>query len=70
MCNFCEPKGWQKKVCCICGAGSSAYISVSIATENDDEPYPYTQTDLCKNCWIEHGIDPAINHNRECCSNL
>ena len=64
MCNFCEPDGWHKKCCCICGSGSTVYISISIATDND-ESYPYTQTDLCKKCWIEYGIESAMDHNKE-----
>jgi hypothetical protein len=66
MCNFCEPNGWNKKACCICGIGVGVYISILIATENTDEIYPYTQTDHCKKCWDEYGIESAMDHNREC----
>ena len=66
MCSFCEPHGWDKKCCCICGSGSSAYISISIATGHADNLYPYTQTDLCRNCWDKYGINPAIDHNSVC----
>lgn len=64
-CNFCKPKGWDKKCCCICGSGTPAYISICIATENGDEQFPYTQTDLCKQCFDEYGMESAINHNVE-----
>ena len=64
MCNFCEERGWKKKCCCICGVGVEAYISISIATGGDDL-FPYTQTDLCKSCFDEVGIEAAINHNDE-----
>ena len=65
MCNYCEPNGWRRKSCCICGVGSEVYISISIAT-GEDEEFPYTQTDLCKKCWDEHGVRCAIEHNKEC----
>jgi hypothetical protein len=65
MCDFCEPNGWNKKCCHICGAGSSVYISIAIATENKEELYPYSQTELCKDCWDKYGIDVAMDHNRE-----
>jgi hypothetical protein len=66
MCDFCEPNGWNKKCCCICGAGSSVYISITIATGNKDELYPYSQIELCKDCWDKYGIDVVTDHNREC----
>ncbi len=68
MCNFCEPKGWKKKVCNFCGTTKphTVYISIAIATDRDDEEFPYTQTDLCKPCFETIGIDSFIDHNNEC----
>ena len=64
-CNLCTPNGWNKKCCSICGHGPPVYISICITTVNDDEQFPYTQTDLCKKCYAEYGIESAFDHNRE-----
>lgn len=69
MCNFCEPNGWRRKTCCICGVSKprdAVYISISIATNDPEELFPYTQTDYCKECWVEYGIVSAFEHNYEC----
>ncbi len=67
MCNFCEPNGWKRKVCNICGTTREheVYISISIALENEDD-YPYSQTDLCRDCYDKYGIESAMDHNLEC----
>lgn len=64
-CNFCRPKGWTKKACNICGAGSACYISITISVPNGSD-YPYSQTDLCRECWEKYGIAAALDHNAQC----
>lgn len=69
MCNYCDPKGWNKKCCGICGVGSDAYISISIAVPHGED-FPYSTTDLCEKCWKEHGISAALQHNEQCRADL
>ena len=63
MCSWCEPGGWKNRHCNICGFGHPAYVSISIATDADDSDYPYTTTDLCRECWVALGIGAALAHN-------
>ena len=65
MCNRCDPNGWNRICCNICGAGTQPYISISIAT-GDESLFPYTTTDLCLKCYGEHGITAALEHNAGC----
>ena len=66
-CSLCEPNGWNRKVCCLCGFDTvgGVYISISIRIETDDSQYPYSTTDMCQSCWEEHGIVVALTHNDE-----
>lgn len=64
MCMFCDPSGWDRACCNICGAGSKVYASISISMPHGNA-YPYTQTDLCRKCFDEHGIQAAIEHNND-----
>jgi len=52
-CNHCEPHGWRRICCGMCGAGHQAFVVVMIATEDpaEDAQYPYTETAMCKKCW-------------------
>lgn len=56
---------WKDRTCDICGIGSKTYISVCIQTENEDNDYPYTETNLCRDCFNKLGVQPAFDHNRE-----
>ena len=69
MCNYCEPIGWGRKCCDICGAGSTAYISISISVPHGGD-FPYSTTDLCEKCWAEYGINVATDHNAQCREDL
>ena len=62
-CNRCNPSGWRDLTCAFCGLGSEVYISIAIAT-NDDSDFPYSSMELCKECFDEHGVEPAFEHNR------
>lgn len=68
MCNFCEPKGWNKKNCHVCGIHAKTYISLSVGME-DGSDFPYVTVELCKECFDEHGIqgiyDVAMKSVRE-----
>lgn len=64
MCHYCDPNGWKRKACNICGT-TRVYISICVALENDDD-YPYSQTDLCRECYGAYGIESAMDHNLEC----
>lgn len=64
-CNHCEPMGWHNKTCSICGVGSACYISISISVPHGHD-YPYSQTDLCRECWAKYGITAALDHNAQC----
>lgn len=70
MCNYCEPHGWENKCCCICGAGSKCFISISIHSPNNENLFPYTTTDLCESCYKKYGIESAFEHNKELTPNF
>ena len=59
-----EPFGFNKMTCNFCGVNNPVFISIMIATDDGSE-YPYTQTDMCKSCWQEFGINAAFEHNSE-----
>lgn len=62
-CNHCDPNGFNSKACNFCGIhGDKVYISICIRL-NEVETYPYTETDMCRKCWDEIGIDGALQHN-------
>ena len=66
MCTFCEPNGWKRNSCVIC-TKLDVYISISLTIDTDeDNPFPYSRTDLCKDCWGKYGIEEAFHHNRIC----
>ena len=57
---------WNERCCSFCGIGSQAYISIRIDMPDPEAPpeYGYTETDMCKKCWREMGIEAAFGHNR------
>lgn len=59
-------RGWHRMTCSFCGIGSKVHISILIATDHKGNPYPYSQTEMCNKCWNEHGIEAAMEHNRQC----
>ena len=63
-----DPDGWRGMTCSFCGTTRphEVYISILIATDDSESEYPYSQTDMCRQCWEEHGIDAAFEHNRNC----
>jgi len=69
VCNYCDPKGWEKKVCNYCGAGSTVYISISISVPHGGD-FPYSTTDLCERCYKTHGAGTAFGHNSQCREDL
>jgi hypothetical protein len=64
MCNWCEPDGWHRRTCSICGVGSQAFVSISFETY-PNEDFGYTTTDLCRKCWEKHGVEAAMAHRSE-----
>jgi hypothetical protein len=62
-----DPEGWNRLVCNYCGTTKphKLYISILIATD-DGGPFPYSQTEMCKECWEEYGISAAMEHNAMC----
>ena len=69
MCNYCEPNGWKKKCCNFCGIGTPTFISISIAVPHGSD-FPYSSTDLCDQCWLEYGMQAALDHNAQCRNDL
>lgn len=68
-CNYCDPDGWGRKTCALCGAGSHVYISISIAVPHGGA-FPYSTTDLCEKCFAEYGVECALEHNAQCREDL
>jgi hypothetical protein len=63
-----DPNGWRSMTCCICGNTKphEVYININIATNDPDSQFPFSETNLCKECWNEHGIESAMEHNAQC----
>jgi hypothetical protein len=63
-----DPNGWRGMCCNFCGSGSEGkvYISILIATDDPESEYPYSQIEMCRECWNENGIEAAMEHNAEC----
>lgn len=67
MCNHCDKYGFDRKCCNYCGIhGDKVFISISIRLDIKKEgfEFPYTETDMCKKCWDEIGIEGAFQHNK------
>lgn len=71
MCNWCEPDGWKRRTCNVCGderGTDGAYlhpavISISIATDDPESRYPFTTTDMCLECGRKYPMARARDHN-------
>lgn len=63
---FSEPNGWRRTVCNFCGTTREHTLFISIATDDPKSEYPFSQTDMCKECWDEYGLLAALEHNRQC----
>jgi len=63
-----DPDGWKQAKCNFCGITKPhiLYISIAIYTGDTESQYPYSQTDMCEECWNEYGIEAAIEHNIQC----
>ena len=71
------PIGWDKETCAFCGTRPEmfdsegrppgVYIVIRIDMPDPQLPpeYAYTEMAMCKACWLEMGIEPAFEHNRE-----
>ena len=64
MCWQCEPGGFGRKTCDVCGVGSRAHVVVCMATGTSDD-FPFTETALCKACFEKMRFAPAMQHNAE-----
>ena len=64
MCYYCESNGWRRKQCNLCK--NPVYISICIDTGDEESGFPYSQTELCKECWDEYGINVAFEHIERC----
>lgn len=65
MCNWCEPNGWKRRTCNICGDEHPAKVSISLATDDPDSEFPYTTMDLCLECERGGALEMAVAKNRE-----
>lgn len=59
---------WGRMICSFCGTTKphTVFISIRIATDCKENPHPYSQTEMCKQCWDTYGIDAALEHNDQC----
>lgn len=64
MCNFCDPRGWNRICCNFCGSGTAAVISISMSVPHGGD-FPYSTTDMCQACFDLYGVGAAVEHNRE-----
>ena len=71
MCNLCEEYGWRKMTCNFCGIHGGPVVAVVLLVTDDPEspPFAFSETAYCAECWREHGVRAAVEHNtaiREC----
>ncbi len=62
-----EKDGWNHEVCSFCGNSKphTIFIKICISLPDEDSPFPFIETNLCKECWDEQGIQPTLEIVKE-----